>query len=60
MMTRKDFEFIAHTINTMTDDKTRFTTANHFADYLADSNPRFDRERFLNACFLGVHSKVIE
>ena len=22
----------------------------HFADHLADTNPRFDRQRFLNAC----------
>jgi hypothetical protein len=28
------------------------TIAEHFADWLADTNPRFDRARFLTACGL--------
>lgn len=29
----------------------RESIAKHFADTLAKSNPRFDRERFIRACF---------
>lgn len=51
MMTRKDFESIAHCLN-----------ANHaplalvfdFADMLEEDNPRFDRARFVKASTLNT------
>ena len=51
-MTRKDFILIAKTIAEL--DQTQFyardTVAHSFAAVLAQTNPLFDRARFLAAC----------
>jgi hypothetical protein len=55
-MTKKDFVLIARTINSLfnatVDDKRAI--AEHFARafdfYLATTNPRFDGQRFIDAC----------
>lgn len=50
-MTRKDFELIARGIATYTDNLVeRSNLAEHFASVLSTTNPRFDRDRFVNAC----------
>jgi hypothetical protein len=59
-MTRQDFELITSAISGVFDpygdrcDVYRNMIAEAFADELADTNERFDRERFLRAC--GVQS----
>lgn len=58
MMTKKDYELIAATISGFrppiySDDgsgATRRYMAQQFADALATTSPKFDRERFLRAC----------
>jgi hypothetical protein len=59
-MTKKDYELIAGVIAELVEhkrDKGAFahnpelsTVADFFADTLADTNPRFNREIFLKAC----------
>lgn len=64
-MTRRDFELIALVVSTASEAVQDFTEANDdpptpaevlyglsfaFAEALALTNPRFDRERFLKAC----------
>ena len=54
-MTRKDFEAIASAIRTAVGVDSAWTDAaesiaSELADYLATTNPRFDRARFLKAC----------
>jgi hypothetical protein len=51
-MTRKDFQLIADTVGGMTylSETDRATIAHDFADSLANTNPLFDRARFLAAC----------
>lgn len=51
-MTRKDFELIADRIGGMTylNETDRATVAHDFAEILATTNPRFNRETFLKAC----------
>ena len=66
-MTRKDYELIAAAVKECrstqnqayyglwcADDRTLDTVAGVLAEKLAADNPRFDRERFLQAC--GVQS----
>ncbi|HEV2816145.1 MAG TPA: hypothetical protein VGW40_02840 [Allosphingosinicella sp.] len=48
-MSRKDFELIAATIRRMPSE-TAPSAAEHFADALRSTNPRFDRARFIRAC----------
>lgn len=50
-MTRKDFQLIADTIaETATTKAQLLAFATAFADQLAKTNPRFDRQRFISAC----------
>ena len=51
-MTRKDYELIADTIGGMTylSETDRATIAHDFADQLKNTNPLFNRDRFLTAC----------
>lgn len=51
-MTRKDFELIAEIVRTTFPNNynLRVNIAERFADRLAETNPRFDRERFVEAC----------
>jgi hypothetical protein len=57
-MTRQHFETIAKIIReeTTTNARGRQSLALRFADMLADTNPAFDRSRFLKAC--GAAEKV--
>ena len=56
-MTRKDFQLIADTLKA-SKPKSEVSqplanwmmTVDRFADALAETNPRFDRDRFINAC----------
>lgn len=54
MLTRKDFESLAHAISTL-----EITPNDHgmvvslVSDWCATQNPRFDRERFRSACKRG-------
>lgn len=58
MMTQKDFEAVAETLNytgtTTHNWQAVSLIANDLADTFATINPRFDRDRFLVAC--GVQS----
>jgi hypothetical protein len=54
-MTQKDFVLIAEVIRNLTtsDDGTSVEVAGlveDFANRLSDTNPKFDRKRFVNAC----------
>jgi hypothetical protein len=63
-MTRKDFRLIAETIRLLpsfdtyqedgklypTDVVNHSTVCRRFAEALATTNPRFDADRFINAC----------
>lgn len=54
-MSRKDFELIARVLRANSSETVvRETLALDFADELAATNGRFDRQRFLAAC-LGAH-----
>ena len=61
-MTKKDFTLIAVTLNEWmrTSPSTRWhdaeDLAERFADKLSSGNPRFDRDRFVNAVLEGVHT----
>jgi hypothetical protein len=56
-MTRKDYQAIAVIISSLA-DKYQFDDGRHvvsevasdLADMMAEDNPRFDRQRFLDAC----------
>lgn len=61
MTTRKDFEAVAQIVqaNTVPDPAAGFdegfsacahSIASDLADYFESDNPRFDRERFMEAC----------
>jgi len=51
-MQKRHFDLIAATIANMSvpDPLYRHYVANHFANALQSTNPRFDRARFLKAC----------
>lgn len=50
-MTRKDFQMLAETIAGASIDRSaREMLANDFAARLAQTNPRFNRARFISAC----------
>lgn len=57
-MTKNDFQFIADIINDCGAElgwiETQAKVANKFADALKQTNPRFNREKFLEAC--GVYN----
>jgi hypothetical protein len=53
-MTKKDFVLIAKVVFAEQDFVVRSRTAMRFADALATTNPRFDKDRFLNACIDGT------
>lgn len=48
-MTKKDFKLIAAVVAGMPPDADMVSVAYAFANALASTNPRFDRERFLKA-----------
>ena len=48
-MSRKDFELIARTISDLS-PRSRVEAAAAFALALQAINPRFDKERFIDAC----------
>lgn len=50
-MTKKDFQLIADTIASFeVDEAITYSMAERFADRLAETNPRFNRDRFIKAC----------
>jgi Fe-S-cluster formation regulator IscX/YfhJ len=56
-MTKKHYEAIAQVINDEIRpyspeavQSTTYNVINNLADYFADDNPKFNRERFLEAC----------
>lgn len=55
-MQHRHFATVATIIKSLEDPsiskRDRHTLARHFADELAGTNPRFDRQRFLAACGL--------
>lgn len=53
-MQHRHFATVATIIRALPDAGLRADVAEHFADSLASSNPRFDRARFLAACNMGV------
>jgi hypothetical protein len=58
MMTRKDFIKVAQYISSLENSlsfEARMSMAEFQCDIFADSNPRFNREKFLRAC--GLESK---
>jgi hypothetical protein len=53
-MTRKDFQAIADIIAEVGPGGANDVwLAGHFADMLATTNPRFDRDKFVRACGVG-------
>ena len=70
MLTRKVFEQVAASVKKSVDkaDKTKdlklrdfaYDMAVELADYFQKENPRFDRDRFFNACGLtDLHFRVL-
>jgi hypothetical protein len=54
-MTKKHYEAIASIIEYYAHDTTVYNAlANRLADYFAQDNPKFDRQRFLKACGIEV------
>lgn len=51
-MTRKDFELIARTVRNLhgISEDTRRNIAWQFANDLSETNPQFDKARFVAAC----------
>jgi prophage antirepressor-like protein len=49
-MTKKHFESLAVHIRVILDENARFAAAIAVATALRDTNPRFDTNRFLQAC----------
>lgn len=52
-MTRKEFELIASVIKSL-DSSVQFEVAKAFADRLVLINPRFDRDKFYDACMDSI------
>ena len=50
MTTKKDFIAATKTIAAITDTNEKKVVANNFCDIFRTQNPRFDSEKFLNAC----------
>ena len=53
MLTKKHFKVIAHILGDGYGmDQTKFQRlCDRFADFLANENPRFDRAKFIEACW---------
>ena len=50
MMSSKDYQLIASVIRNNLDLSARQSIAYAFASALGDENPRFDRDKFIQAC----------
>lgn len=60
-MTRKDYELIARVLRNadeMIDEMALEALAENFADELAETNPRFDRARFISAATMTDTKKA--
>jgi hypothetical protein len=57
-MTKRDFELIAEVISSYPVEVPKRLMAHKFADKLAATNSRFNRQRFLDAC--GIDSDLVE
>lgn len=49
-MQHRHFAFIAKMVSELPDSVNRLTVARNFAFHLHNTNPNFDRDRFLAAC----------
>ena len=49
-MTRKDYKLIADIIRQIPDTKQRFKIALYAVEKLQDTNPAFNRHKFMDAC----------
>ncbi len=49
-MTRQHFQFIANVIREKLSHNDQHLIASAFADRLGNTNPRFDRDKFMTAC----------
>ena len=56
MITRKHFEKTASLIKgyTAINEDQRYNMALEFSNMYAEENPRFDAERFIKACGIGI------
>ena len=54
MMTRKHFKKLAETISGITDEKAKRIAFEKIADMCQNYNPRFNRNKFREACGLAV------
>ena len=56
MITRKHFEKTASLIKSFTaiNEDQRYHMAIEFSNMYAEENPRFDAERFIKACGIGI------
>jgi hypothetical protein len=59
-MTKKDYVLIAENIKAYVSELDRRALANAMAIRLAEDNPRFDRDRFLEACGTPKSREEIE
>jgi len=55
MMTKKHFKAIAKILNSVTAD---YSIITRFADFLETENPRFDRNKFVDACVETIEAPV--
>lgn len=53
-MTKKDFDLIASVIEDMTGCYSSYAIAEKFSNVLANKNPRFNKDKFLQACRLEM------
>lgn len=56
MMTKKDFEAIAHTLDA---NHAPLTLVQDFADMLKEDNPRFDRDTFIRAATHNIKKDLV-
>jgi len=57
-MTRKDFQLIADAIRTsraFSSIEAKTVFADDMCEHLSQTNPRFDRERFIKACLPDIY-----
>lgn len=58
-MTKKDFEALAQAISCMLDTNARLQASVAVASACVKLNPRFDTQRFFDACNVGVSSSRV-
>ena len=56
-MTKKDYELIARVLDEHTGCPMKFSVVAGFARELKEDNPKFDAEKFRQACYSKVESR---